>query len=157
MSSWNHSTAGGREQTSDVACFISGPFENRTTGHNIARDKGPGCPHGTRGECMPDGEEIRAEVQTLKQDIGRLREDLGELLQSVRKEGDKRFEESKHKLREEAMNRIDKFKDVLDNARQYGQKACREARKRIERLPLATLLTVFGVGVIVGRMLMRRR
>lgn len=106
---------------------------------------------------MPDGEEIRAEVQNLKQDIGRHREDLGELLKSVRTEGGKRFEESRNRWREEAMNRMDQFKDVVESARQYGHKACREAQKRIEQRPLATLLTAFGIGVIVGRILLRRR
>ena len=84
---------------------------------------------------MPDGEGIRAEVQTLKQDIGRLREDLGELLQSVpEKRATSGLRSPKHK---EAMNRIDQFKD----APAMPQKACREAQKRIEPRPLATLLT----------------
>lgn len=106
---------------------------------------------------MPDGDEIRAEVQTLKQDIGRLREDLGELLKSMREEGGRRLGETKLKWRGETMNRMDQFKDVLESARQYGQKACREAQKRIEQRPIVTLLTAFGIGVLVGRILLRRR
>jgi ElaB/YqjD/DUF883 family membrane-anchored ribosome-binding protein len=106
---------------------------------------------------MPDGDEIKTEVETLKQDIGRLREDLADLLKAVRDEGGRRVGETKQRLREEAMNRIDDFKEVLDNARQFGQKACREAQKKIEQRPIATLLTAFGIGVIVGRLMLRRR
>ncbi len=106
---------------------------------------------------MVDGDEIRMEVQTLKEDVNKLRADLGELLETARAEGKRRVGESRQRIREGVMNRIDQFKEVLDNARQCGQKAREKAQEKIEQRPITTVLAAFGIGLIVGRLFMKRR
>lgn len=106
---------------------------------------------------MSDGERIRVEMDALKQDIDRLRADLGGLLQAVRSEGSRQGENAKVKLREETMRRMDQLKDVWDTARDYGQKTYIKAHRGVGQRPMVSILTAFGAGLLIGRLLLNRK
>ncbi len=106
---------------------------------------------------MADTEQVRQEVETLKGDIRMLRKDLVDLVETVRSEGRKSAFNVSSRVREEAMNRISQLKDVLDNAKNYGQKAYSKAYRKLEDRPLIGVAAAFVAGAILGSILVRRR
>lgn len=105
---------------------------------------------------MAETDEFRSEIDSLRADIDNLRQDLRRLADSARQQGASKVATFKQQLQEGAMNRMSQLRDVLDSAKGYGLKACTKAQRKVEDRPFASVLTAFVVGLVVGKLLMRR-
>ena len=101
--------------------------------------------------------DVRQEMDNLKEDINRLRADLADILQTTKRQGQATAEGLKTKFRGEAMNRMNQLKDILDSAKDYSYKAYNVAQRKVEDKPLASILTAFVVGLVVGKLFKNRR
>jgi hypothetical protein len=88
-----------------------------------------------------DFEAIRADIETLRKDLGRLMEHVKSgAFQNVAG----RFEEISGDARR-----------LYDQARAGGERSAEALVRQVEERPLATLLVAFGLGFIGGRLIRR--
>jgi len=95
-------------------------------------------------------EEISNELKKLKSDIADLRSDVTSLVKTLKsagiEKGQQAYEEVYERARQAGESARDRAEDVYDA---FG--------KEVESRPLASVLTAFGVGFVVGMLLDHRR
>jgi ElaB/YqjD/DUF883 family membrane-anchored ribosome-binding protein len=90
--------------------------------------------------------DISKDVDELKADMQKLREDVGHLVAAL-----------KTKAQETATVGVDKVRDGLSDAREYGEQMYKEVGKKVEERPITSLLVAFGIGMVLGKMMDHRR
>lgn len=100
-------------------------------------------------------EEYERRLENLKQDVSELRSGLSGLIDDLRAskgEG----ESTMHHVSYGLNQGVDWVKDAVSGLRSSGQKAVENVQHKVEQRPLASLLMAFGVGMLLGRIMMRR-
>ncbi len=98
-------------------------------------------------------EELRAELQALKEDLARLRADLGGLVEALKEAGAERAEGYRERVGEELRRRREAVERRLDEARERGRQAVEELGEEVGAHPFSSLLAAFGVGFVLARLL----
>ncbi len=98
-------------------------------------------------------EELRAELEALKEDLARLRADLGGLVEALKEAGAERVEGYRERAAEELRRRREAVEERLGAARERGRQAVEELGEGVGEHPISSLLAAFGVGFILARLL----
>lgn len=85
-----------------------------------------------------DKQEMRNDVQALREDLAKLQNDIQGMAQSLMERGRKQAEEARDRMNTQVEN---------------GMEALEEC---IEKRPVTSLLTAFGIGIVVGTIFSRK-
>lgn len=85
-------------------------------------------------------------MDKLKADIENLRADLSALASNIKTLGS-----------EEGKDTLEKAREIGDRARDNAAAAHARFEQEIEQRPIASVLTSFGIGFVIGMLLDRRR
>lgn len=106
--------------------------------------------------------ETRSDItmQDIKRDIDGLRSDLKALMRSRREARSERLSEAKSRLWETAQNiesrTEEQIRDAYSALRHQSAKALEMSCEHIEKRPVSSLLWSFGIGMLMGRLMLRR-
>lgn len=98
-------------------------------------------------------EEIRKELDALKNDIAQLRKDIASLTTAVKDVAADKVEDTKSQAREKINNAWEGLESKLDEVLGQGKETVRAVEKKIGEHPAGSLLTAFGVGFLVAKLL----
>ena len=102
---------------------------------------------------MAESDELRKDLDRLKADLDTLRSDIGEVAGALRDLGAERW----HGARDSAEDELRRAREVLerraDEARARGREARDAAERQVSEHPLGSLLTAFGVGFALAKLL----
>ena len=100
--------------------------------------------------------ERELELDALRQDVARLREDLAKLAESTREIARGRAESLRSRLEDNAHHLRQEAERVLEEGRHRGQYAAEYLEKTLGERPVTSLLTAFGLGLVLGVFINRR-
>ena len=98
-------------------------------------------------------EEIRKELDALKNDIAQLRKDIAGLTSAVKDVAADKVEEGKAQAKERVTNAWEDLERKLDDVLGQGRDTVRDVEQKIGEHPTGSLLTAFGVGFIIAKLL----
>lgn len=84
------------------------------------------------------------ETDAIKQDMEALRKDLRDLAESVRASGERRYQDG-----------VDQARDKYDELRGEASRRTKEVGAEIEARPFTSVLTAFGAGLLLGKLIGR--
>ncbi len=96
---------------------------------------------------------VRKELDALKRDIAQLRQDIAALTQAVRQVAEDKVEETRAATRERAEDLIEDLEARLDALLDQGRETLEGAREKVGEHPVGSVLTAFGLGFIIGRLM----
>lgn len=101
------------------------------------------------------------EFNQVKQDLQQLRDDLAKLTKAVSDDQKSNISSLRDEIRRESREAIDQARqkgtDALNRARDAGDKAVHDVEHKIEERPFLSIVIMFLVGVLVGKLLDRER
>jgi ElaB/YqjD/DUF883 family membrane-anchored ribosome-binding protein len=99
---------------------------------------------------------LEKELEALRADMAKLRSDLAGLADAVKDAGQRRVDGARESLADLAGALRDELKGAFDGARDKSRKSVETVEQTIEEKPFLSLLTAFGVGVLLAKLLDRR-
>lgn len=96
---------------------------------------------------------IRKELDALKADISQLREDIAGLTSAVRGAASEKVQQTRDDTQERLRGAWEDLERKLDETLEQGRAAMGDVEARIAQHPGGSLLTAFGVGFIVAKLL----
>lgn len=98
-------------------------------------------------------EEIRKEVDALKNDITQLRKDIAGLTAAVKEAAVDKVDDTKAQARDKLNGVWEKLECKLDEALGQGREGVRHVEQKIGEHPTASVLAAFGVGFLIAKLL----
>lgn len=98
-------------------------------------------------------EPIDKELQTLKADFATLNQTVADLAKDVKKLLQETVTEGKEKTRSSVHETVEELKERMDQMRDHGQRYVDETEQRISEHPFTSLLTAFGIGFILAKLM----
>ncbi len=98
-------------------------------------------------------ETIRKELDALKNDIAQLREDITNLTRAVGKVASQKAQETRSQAEEKARDAWEEIEEKLNGILEEGKETVSGMEKQIAQHPGGSLLTAFGLGFIIARLL----
>lgn len=98
-------------------------------------------------------EEIRKELDALKNDIAQLRKDIASLTSAVKDVASDKVENGKAQARERVNNAWEDIERKLDDLLGQGRDTVRNVEQKIGEHPTGSILTAFGVGFLVAKLM----
>lgn len=95
---------------------------------------------------------VQEELQTLKDDVAKLRSDVADLVAMFKDLGVQKVHETRDSIEEELRDQREKLRAEFDRVRERGKGAVDEFEQQVNKHPLGSLLTAFGVGYIIAKM-----
>ena len=99
------------------------------------------------------------EYKQVKQDLQQLKDDLANLTRAVSDSQKSNISSLRDEIRRESREAFDQVRqkgnDALDRAKNAGDKAVHEVEHKIEERPFLSIMIMFLVGVLVGKLLDR--
>lgn len=99
--------------------------------------------------------DLRTEIDALKEDLGAVRGDMRSILEVLRDSGMEKAEHARDCVRAEAHERLEQLNEAYHRAQDAGHRAAAGAREKVEEHPLSSILIALGVGLVVGKLLDR--
>ncbi len=96
-------------------------------------------------------------VNVLMKDVKDLRADMKDVISALQGKAGDYVASAKESLHESATQRLDQVREAGEAVGRSLQHSFKHCTTKMKEHPLATLLTVLGVGVVVGGLLQRRR
>jgi len=96
-------------------------------------------------------------VEALSKDLKDLRADMKVLAGAFKERARERFGDAKESVSECATHHFDQLHEAADDIGRACRHGVATVSEKIEQRPLTSLLAAIGVGVILGRLLGRRR
>lgn len=97
--------------------------------------------------------DYQKELDTVKADLAKLRSDVAELTGAVKESGSRRAGQVRETVEEELRRAREELRHTLDTARERGRRAKEEMEGTVGEHPYGTLLTAFGLGFIIAKLL----
>ncbi len=98
-------------------------------------------------------EEIRKEVDALKNDIAQLRKDIAGLTSAVKDAAADKVDEGKAQARDKIHTAWEALEGKLDEALGQGREGVRHVEQKIGEHPTASVLAAFGVGFLIAKLI----
>jgi ElaB/YqjD/DUF883 family membrane-anchored ribosome-binding protein len=98
-------------------------------------------------------ESIRRELDALKADIAQLREDIAGLTTAVRDTASEKVQKTRDDTQERLRSTWEDLERKLNETLEQGKATLGDVETRIGKHPAGSLLTAFGVGFIVAKLL----
>ena len=96
---------------------------------------------------------VRKELDALKADLAQLREDIAGLTAAVRDVAADKAQQTRADTRERLHNAWEELERKLDEVIEQGRSAMGGVQNQIGQHPAGSLLTAFGVGFIIAKLL----
>jgi len=96
---------------------------------------------------------IRKELDALKADIAQLRVDIAGLTSAVRNEASDKAHQTKADTEERLRGAWEDLESKLDEVLEQGRSTVGDLEERVSKHPTGSLLTAFGVGFIIAKLL----
>jgi ElaB/YqjD/DUF883 family membrane-anchored ribosome-binding protein len=100
--------------------------------------------------------DYKKEMESLKSDLSQLREDVGNLTVALKEAGAARASEMSDEARQRMQAAASNLSARYDDMRVRGEQAVEPVTREIQERPLTSVLTAFGVGFIIGKLLEKR-
>ncbi len=100
--------------------------------------------------------DLGKEMEALREDVARLRADLAKIAESLKDIGVEEAVRTKSAVGEMAQALIDEVRTAFESAKGKGKSSVEAVEHKIGDRPFVSLLTAFGTGIILGKMLDRR-
>lgn len=97
--------------------------------------------------------ELAKELEQMRSDMAALRADVAALAKELKKMGSAKAESVKDSLEEEISKGRDALRDLLAEARVRGLDVKNSVEGRVEEHPYTSLLTAFGVGFVIAKLM----
>jgi ElaB/YqjD/DUF883 family membrane-anchored ribosome-binding protein len=95
------------------------------------------------------------DFKALREDFDRLRKDVGELADSLKQAGREQAEAARQRSRESLNGARDRLRDSAQTASERSREYYEQLEHRVGDHPLSSLVTAFGVGFILAKLLDR--
>ncbi|MBZ2168727.1 YqjD family protein [Marinobacter sp. F4216] len=99
------------------------------------------------------------EYNQVKQDLQELRDDFAKLTRAVTEDQKGNISSLRDEIRRESQAAFDQVRqkgsDAVDRAKNAGDKAISDVERKIEERPLLSVIIMFLIGVLVGKLLDR--
>ncbi|QSP94779.1 DUF883 family protein [Marinobacter salinisoli] len=99
------------------------------------------------------------EYSQVKQDLQQLRDDLATLTKALTEEQKGNISSLRDEIRRESQQAFDQVRqkgnEAVDRAKNAGDKAIHDVERKIEERPLLSVVIMFLIGVLVGKLLDR--
>jgi len=105
---------------------------------------------------MAQRQVLRQDVEELKNDLSKLGNDLSALTKRVVEMGRDETVSAKENLDVEVRKLLQEIGTLLDETGRKGKRAAESVQKKIERKPFMSLLVIFILGFILGKVLDRK-
>lgn len=96
---------------------------------------------------------IRKELDTLKEDIAKLRTDIGDLTSAIKSVASEKVSSTKADAQRRAQGAWEDIESKLDEVLNQGRAAAGEVEDKITAHPAGSVLTAFGIGFIIAKLL----
>lgn len=96
---------------------------------------------------------IRKELDALKADIAQLRQDIAGLTTAIRDEATSQAKKTKAETQERMRNAWEDLEQKLDEVLEQGRSTVGNLEERVGQHPAGSMLTAFGIGFIVAKLL----
>jgi ElaB/YqjD/DUF883 family membrane-anchored ribosome-binding protein len=100
--------------------------------------------------------DLQDQLDALKTDLTNLRSDLKGAVTMIKDMGTRGVEVAKAALEGEAKQLREEFRDSVDQARERGRDSLASLERQIEQNPYMSLISAFGIGLLLGTLLDRR-
>lgn len=100
--------------------------------------------------------DLNREMQSLRADLAKLREDLAGIAGALKDAGHEKAQGARESLADLLSSVREELRGALGQARDAGKKSVETVGHEIEQRPLTSLLTAFGVGFVLAKLLDRR-
>lgn len=97
--------------------------------------------------------ELQKQLDDLKADLKSLKTDVSELARIFKDLGLGKVDGVKSSIEEELRNRREEFRRQWDGVRDRGKKTVDDIEDGIGQHPLSSVLTAFGVGFIIAKLM----
>ena len=101
--------------------------------------------------------DVQKELKQLKADLAKLQSDMSDLVSSLKEAGSDKAENVKSSVEDEIRHQRAELRRLLNQARSTGRRAVDDAVEGIEggveQHPVSSLLTAFGLGFIVAKLM----
>jgi ElaB/YqjD/DUF883 family membrane-anchored ribosome-binding protein len=98
-------------------------------------------------------ESVRRELDALKADIAQLREDIAGLTTAVRETASTKAQKTRDDAQEKLRSAWEDVEHKLNETIEQGRSTLGDVETRVGQHPAGSLLTAFGVGFIVAKLL----
>lgn len=96
---------------------------------------------------------IRKELDALKHDIAQLRKDIGGLTDAVKSTASDKVNQTKDRTRQRASSAVEEIESKLEELLGQGANKVHSAEQKISEHPGTSLLTAFGVGFVIAKLM----
>lgn len=96
---------------------------------------------------------IDKELQTLKTDFAALNQTVADLARDVKKLLQETATEGQKKTRTSVHETVEELKERMEQVRDQGQRYVDTTEQRISEHPFTSLLTAFGIGFIMAKLM----
>lgn len=96
---------------------------------------------------------IRKELDTLKADIAQLRQDIAGLTTAIRDQATSQAQKTKAETQERLRGAWEELEHKFDEVLEHGRSTVGDLEECVGQHPTGSLLTAFGVGFIVAKLL----
>ena len=101
-------------------------------------------------------DDIQKELHDLKSDVSRLASDVAGFGGAVKDSAAESMHRAARRIRDDVDNAQDVLKERVDLVREKGRQVLSDLEGQIAEHPLASVLTAFGVGFILAKLMGRR-
>ena len=106
---------------------------------------------------MAERQELRQDMQILRDDVTKLRSDLSGITQRLLEAGKDEAGNARYKLEAEVRNLLDEVGQALGQTRERSRRAVEGVEHKIEERPLISLIIAFIVGLLLGKLFDRKQ
>ncbi|MDW7711579.1 MAG: hypothetical protein SCH98_14010 [Deferrisomatales bacterium] len=101
--------------------------------------------------------DLSREMEALRADLGKLRADFAGVAEALKDAGHKRADGVREGLADLLHSVREELQSALDHGKDTGKKSVEAVGHQIGQRPLASLLTAFGVGFVLAKLLDREK
>ncbi len=98
-------------------------------------------------------DQIRKEIDALKNDIAQFRKDIGGLTDALKTVLGEKVDETKRNTKDKASKAMEDLESKIEALLAQGSGAVKSAGEKVSEHPGTSLLTAFGVGFIIAKLL----
>ncbi len=96
---------------------------------------------------------VQEEMQVLKDDVAKLRSDIAGLVDLFKELGLQKVNEARDTIEGELDEQREKLRAMFNSARERGKGTVDDLEQHVTEHPLGSVLTAFGIGYILARLL----
>jgi len=98
-------------------------------------------------------DQVRKEIDALKNDLAQFRKDIGGLTDAVKAVLGEKIDAAKRNTKEKANGAMDDIESKIEDLLAQGSGAVKSAGAKVSEHPGTSLLTAFGVGFVIAKLM----